>query len=97
MSPSTPRPPAKRVPYKARRDRREIVTAIVVFTVIVVVTMSLVWFLRPNRDSTSPPTPDASPVTSTTTPTDSTDTTATTAPAATDTTTDTTAPAASGG
>ncbi|HEX5586713.1 MAG TPA: hypothetical protein VFZ17_05355 [Acidimicrobiia bacterium] len=57
MSPSRSSRPttAKRVPYKPPRDRREVVTAITVGVLIVVVTATLVWFLRPNRESTSTP------------------------------------------
>ena len=55
MSPSKSSKPTtvKRVPYKAPRDRRELMTAITVGVLIVVVTATLVWFLRPNRESTS--------------------------------------------
>ena len=86
-----PRTPAKRVPYKPPRDRRELVVAISVAVVIVVVTAALVWFLRPNRESAS----DSSPVpTVVTTPTGSTapgDTT-TTAPTGDTSPTESTAP-----
>jgi hypothetical protein len=81
-----PRPSSsKRVPYKPPRDRRELYVAIGVAVLIVVVTATLVWFLRPNRDSggatetpsiTSPTTlptdTTAAPTDSTTPPTDST-------------------------
>ncbi len=81
--------PAKRVSYKPPRDRRELLVAIGVAVLIVVVTATLVWFLRPNRDQggstdapvlTVPPTQptDATGDTETTTPTDAADPTATT-------------------
>ncbi|MFI5045543.1 MAG: hypothetical protein ACHQIG_00650 [Acidimicrobiia bacterium] len=65
---------AKRVPYRPRRDRRELWTAIVAASLIVIATASLLWFLRPNRAST--PTVATNP-----TPNASVDTTPTTAPA----------------
>jgi hypothetical protein len=73
MSPSRSSRPtsAKRVPYKAPRDRRELVTAITVGVLIFVVTATLVWFLRPNRESTSTtstPTATAPSTTDTTVP-----------------------------
>jgi len=84
--------PAKRVPYRPPRDRRELWTAIAVATLIVVVTASLVWFVRPNRESApTAPTPTAPAATAPTiAPTASTEApvTDTTAP-----TEDTTAPA----
>ena len=40
--------------WKRPRDRREIVIAVLASLTVVVVTMALVWFLRPNRDSGSP-------------------------------------------
>ena len=100
MSPSRSSNPsaAKRVPYKPPRARHELVTAIVVGTVIVVVTATLVWFLRPNRESAS--TPAVTTPASTVAPTDSTAATDTTA-ASSDTTpatepTDTTTAASAG-
>ncbi|MET0627210.1 MAG: hypothetical protein ABW033_01980 [Acidimicrobiia bacterium] len=85
MSPSRSSSPssAKRVPYKAPRDRRELATAIAVGVLLVVVTATLVWFLRPNRESTS--TPSSPLITTTTAVTDTTVPTDTT-PAATDST-----------
>ena len=98
MSPrrSAPTSSAKRVPYRAPRPRREVGTAIIVGVLIVVVTASLVWFLRPNRESTSTPPVDTS--TAVTTTPSSTDTAATTTAPTGDTTapTDTTV-AGSGG
>jgi hypothetical protein len=94
MSPRRASAPAgKRVPYRAPRDRRELWTAIAAASLVVIVTVSLVWFLRPNRDSTSVPTSTTGGVSFNTAPTTApTDTTAaptdTTAP-----TQDTTAPA----
>jgi hypothetical protein len=87
MSPSRSSKPstAKRVPYKPPRPRRELVTAIVVGTLIVVITATLIWFLRPNRESTA--TPVVTTPASTVAPTDTTPTESTQAP------TDTTAPA----
>jgi hypothetical protein len=96
MSPSRSSSPtsAKRVPYKAPRDRRELATAIAVGVLLVVVTATLVWFLRPNRESTS--TPSSPLVTTTTAVTDTTvptDTTGTESTVPEDTTPqDTTAP-----
>ena len=82
MSPSrAPRSaPAKRVPYKPPRDRRELFVAIGVATLIVVVTATLVWFLRPNRETDAAPAPVVTAPT--TLPTDSTTgtTTGTTVP-----------------
>jgi len=85
MSPSRSSSPtsAKRVPYKAPRDRRELATAIAVGVLLVVVTATLVWFLRPNRESTS--TPSTPLITTTTAATDTTVPTDTTS-AATDST-----------
>ena len=82
--------------WKPPRDRRELVIAILASLAVIVVTASLVWFLRPNRDSGSsdvPLTPTPTTVAagaSTTLPADTTlptDTTVapTTAPAATST------------
>jgi hypothetical protein len=39
--------------WKQPRDRREIVIAVLASLAVIVVTASLVWFLRPNRDSGS--------------------------------------------
>ena len=55
--------------WKPPRDRHEVVVAVLVSLAVVVITVALVWFLRPNRDSGSTVT----------------DTVATTAPAATTT------------
>ena len=73
--------------WKPPRDRREIVIAVLASLAVVVVTASLVWFLRPNRDSGSSSDVDLTPV-STTLATD----TSTTLPTAT-TVLPTTAPA----
>jgi hypothetical protein len=54
--------------WKPPRDRKEIVVAVLASLAVIVVTASLVWFLRPNRDSGSTPTVDTS-VTTPTTPT----------------------------
>jgi hypothetical protein len=90
----TPRSsPAKRVPYKPPRDRRELLVAIGAAVLIVVVTAALVWFLRPNRDSgggsTESPVitaPTTLPTESTGAPTDSTTAPTDTTGAPTDTT-----------
>jgi hypothetical protein len=37
--------------WKPPRDRREVVIAVLASLAVIVVTASLVWFLRPNRDS----------------------------------------------
>jgi hypothetical protein len=39
--------------WKPPRDRHEIVVAVLASLAIVAVTVALVWFLRPNRDSGS--------------------------------------------
>ena len=76
--------------WKPPRDRRELVIAVLASLAVIVVTASLVWFLRPNRDSGSsdvPLTPTPTTVAagaSTTLPTDTT-VAPTTAPAATST------------
>jgi hypothetical protein len=76
MSPRrSTRTAGKRVPYRPPRDRRELWTAIAVAALIVIVTSTLVWFLRPNRESTGT---ESTPATVATTP--STDATTTTAP-----------------
>jgi hypothetical protein len=101
MSPSgTPRrASARRAPYKPPRARRELYTAIAVGVLIVVATATSIWFLRPNRESSSTPvTPEPAASTSPSAPTGSTtpaDPTAATSPEdpAPDTTaTETTAP-----
>jgi hypothetical protein len=42
------------------------VIAVLASLSIIVVTVALVWFLRPNRDSAATPTTDTTPVTATT-------------------------------
>jgi len=76
--------------WKPPRDRREVVVAIPASLVVIVVTVSLVWFLRPNRDSGSTSVPDTV-ATSSTVPGEAT----TTAPGAATTAPATTAPASS--
>lgn len=77
--------------WKRPRDRREVVIAVLASLAVIVVTASLVWFLRPNRDSgtsdTNVTTPSTVPIDATTTTALPTDTTVapTTAPAATST------------
>jgi hypothetical protein len=44
--------------WKPPRDRREVVVAVLASLAVIVVTASLVWFLRPNRESGSSPTND---------------------------------------
>lgn len=63
--------------WKPPRDRREVVIAVLASLTVIVVTAALVWFLRPNRESTATPAVDTV-ATSTTLPG-----AATTAPAAT--------------
>jgi ABC-type transporter Mla subunit MlaD len=67
-----------RTNWKPPRNRREVAVAVLASLAVVVVTVALVWFLRPNRDSGSSPTVDT--VTPTTA-TGSTTTAPTTAPA----------------
>ncbi len=72
--------------WKPPRDRREIAIAVLASLAVIVVTASLVWFLRPNRDSgstvdTDVTTPATVPVdATTTTPTDTQPTDTTVAP-----------------
>jgi hypothetical protein len=40
----------RRTPYKAPRDRRELVVAVLCAVAVVVVTATLVWVFRPNKD-----------------------------------------------
>jgi hypothetical protein len=40
----------RRTPYKAPRDRREVVVAVLCAVAVVVVTATLVWVFRPNKD-----------------------------------------------
>jgi hypothetical protein len=47
--------PKARGDWKPPRDRREVLTAVLAALAIVVVVASLVWFLRPNRESASSP------------------------------------------
>ena len=68
--------------WKPPRDRREIVIAVLASLAVIVVTATLVWFLRPNRDSGST-TSDTTVTTPTTVPV--TTVAPTTAPAATST------------
>jgi hypothetical protein len=80
--------------WRAPRDRREIIVAVLASLAVIVVTAALVWFLRPNQDSGSSPTEQAPATTvatgepttlpSTTAPADGT-VAPTTAPAATST------------
>jgi cytoskeletal protein RodZ len=62
MSPKTR---GKTTGWKPPRDRREVVIAVLASLTVIVVTAALVWFLRPNRDSTA--TPVASTVAASTT------------------------------
>ena len=39
--------------WKPPRDRREVLVAVLASLAVIVVTASLVWFLRPNRESAS--------------------------------------------
>jgi hypothetical protein len=54
MSPQ--RKGGRRSGWKPPRDRREVLVAVLSSLAVIVVTASLVWFLRPNRDSGSSPT-----------------------------------------
>ena len=74
--------------WKPPRDRREVVTAVLSSLTVIVITAALVWFLRPNRESTATPAVDTVAV-STTVPGETT----TTLPGATTTAPATTAPA----
>ena len=40
----------RRTPYKAPRDRREVIVAVLCAVAVVVVTATLVWVFRPNKD-----------------------------------------------
>jgi len=40
----------RRTPYKAPRDRSEVVVAVLCEVAVVVVTATLVWVFRPNKD-----------------------------------------------
>ncbi len=53
--------------WKPPRDRREILIAVLASAAVIVVTVALVWFLRPNRDSGDTSTVDTTPVTTPTT------------------------------
>jgi hypothetical protein len=44
--------------WKPPRDRREIAVAVLASLTVIVVTVALVWFLRPNRNSGSSSTSD---------------------------------------
>ena|ERR1700712_3569379 len=52
--------------WKPPRDRRELVIAVLASLTVVVVTLALVWFLRPNRSGETS-TVDTTPVTTPTT------------------------------
>jgi hypothetical protein len=41
--------------WKPPRDRREVVTAVLASLTVIVLVAVLVWFVRPNRESTAPP------------------------------------------
>ena len=61
-------PPRKRSTYKPRRDRREVAIAVVASFLIVVVTFTLIWVLRPNKNLGSSQTPAITTPATTTTP-----------------------------
>jgi len=61
-------PPRKRSTYKPRRDRREVAIAVVASFLIVVVTFTLIWVLRPNKNLGSSETPAITTPATTTTP-----------------------------
>jgi hypothetical protein len=73
----------RRTPYKAPRDRRELVMAVLCAVAVVVVTAVLVWVFRPNKDLGSKtnlfPEPTTTIVPSSTTPATNTTAPATTA------------------
>jgi hypothetical protein len=74
--------------WKPPRDRREVVTAVLAALTVVVITAALVWFLRPNRESTATPadtvaTSTTAPGATTTVPGTTTSAPTTTAPATT--------------
>jgi cytoskeletal protein RodZ len=50
-----PRARGKSAGWKPPRDRREVVTAVLASLTVIVITAALVWFLRPNRESTATP------------------------------------------
>ena len=45
--------------WRPPRDRHEVVVAVLASLSVIVVTAALVWFLRPNRESSSSPTTDS--------------------------------------
>ena len=47
---------SRRGGWKPPRDRHEVIVAVLASLVVILVTASLVWFLRPNRESASTPT-----------------------------------------
>jgi len=53
-----------RTPYRAGRDRREVITAVVVAVAIVVCTALAVWILAPADDPPATPIPPPTPATS---------------------------------
>jgi hypothetical protein len=61
-------PPRKRSTYKPRRDRREVTIAVLASLLIVVVTFTLIWVLRPNKNLGSSQTPAITTPATTTTP-----------------------------
>jgi hypothetical protein len=50
-------PPKRRGSYKAPRNRRELTVAVLSSLAIIVVTATLIWVLRPNKDLGTSPTP----------------------------------------
>lgn len=67
----------RRSDYKPPRDRSELRMAVLSVLAIVIATGSLVWFLRPNRESTTPLPLPSIPTVVTTVPTTTTPTTTT--------------------
>ncbi|MEX2099989.1 MAG: hypothetical protein WEB19_01110 [Acidimicrobiia bacterium] len=63
----------RRTPYKPRRDRRELMIAVLCALSVVIVTAVLVWVFRPNKDLGSDksifPEPTTTVMTETTAPT----------------------------
>jgi len=56
---------SRRGGWKPPRDRHEVLVAVLASLAVIIVTASLVWFLRPNRESESEPTVDTVATTTT--------------------------------
>ncbi len=56
--------PTRRGDWRPPRDRKEVLIAVLASLAVIVATATLVWFLRPNRDSGSTiPSLDVTPTT----------------------------------